>query len=1568
MATLKQCLKSAREAINSKLYEEAKDHCLSALELDAQNYNALVFLALCHQNLGDISQSEATYKKATFISPTIALAFQGLLGLYDTKQDKTGQIECLKQLQNLYQTAKDAAKFEDTLQRLAAIYEGEKDLLKAIEVLMAFIDASSGDSALDWMPKLSKDRLVELWEKIVLMQEMYDADFSRTEVEKRRRRLGADSVAITRMKVEKELMQTSKLDTYYAALLKIVDTGCKKNAIKIKQLNLLRRKLSGVEPAQKCEIISALKSLASELCENASHDAEPYSILIQHTNLMLENFDVQFMTIVAERLTDSELGAYAKAFLQWKVDHDSSSALDTLKAAGEFNDSDHFAQHLLAVLLYELKDYDASIDHGQKAKAAAERFQEISGEDLSGFLASIDLYLAKAYYHLGPKLFQTCLNLYSNVLNYDTSNYNALIGQCVILAAMESYDAAFEKVEEILKLYPTNLEAKSEKAMLWVAQQRYQEALEVMLELDANFGPSYSLLGMYFTQVEDDRSRALRCLEKSIEIDSSDEEAVQALLKLYYEEQRLEDCILVLKKATTLKPKSGLMWRHLAFLHLEKGLNLDAIAAFQSSLRCDVKDHLAWQGLAEAYVKEGKYIAALRALERARDLMPHAFEHTFLSATVKHQLGLLSNALTDYNASIKAAADAGIVHLPSVLGLAKVYVSKAKESFENGSYGMLVVSLCDGIYTCLKGLKRYPDSISLLQVMGESSFLFRMLPKGFVFAEDITKRLHEEYQVFVDIDSHGKYDWMTTQSSDTLECVLSLASICFYRCLRLTQQDKSQAENAVPSLLHDLSLALFYRYENLKGQGNQNDALLNFALSSVSSALHSDPLNPSYWNTLAKFTLFIKPSICQHALIRSLELNPKAVATSLNLGFLYLQYGDFELAQSAFERAQIIDPEACETWIGMAFTNADRNINETYAHLQHAYETSMGAPVSINYLYAYCLCKFTSMDVDSFSCLFLTKLCQLEPLNAAAWNLRGLAFEARGIYSETVLSFKRSMEVFDESAEPGVISMVRENLARALCSEGIYDESCKVYSKLGESSDMTIQALIGYGYALFFNQQLDQSLGILQSAMEKLRTSDADSFSKEYVEVTVALAQILYTLESDDHIELAYQYLVESLSSASDQTIKAVQCACAFGILRQDFDFAATCVEKLMQLSRVSYDLSQTDAEWLISRYFIMTKGLKAGERYLSRAIHMYPWLTWTWNNLASLLTRFSPDMARSCSNLVNATTVLSSSSLSQLSVADRLDTYLVVGLSKMSLPTSTCSMPSQSSLQRAILTSPTNVSIWIALAIQLRKQVPSLLNSTKSGLAENSLPEVAVKKLDTLRNVLAQAEYLCQARLVDLQTRQLETELIKCRKLLAWCTLLSVDCIITKSYLNASSADVTNDLQDAIQMNERLITSNEWQGTGIEAVAYQLLGHALHCAGAYGDCVAALQKSVEANSGSADLWEDLAEVYTDQWQLKQAALCHLQSLSLSPPLSKLRTTPLLRLSRLSLLSGDYETAQQCIRNTLKIDSLSPGGRLMQALSLLSSNPNSAVKAKKILGALNVADVDPFWVDWVLSM
>lgn len=76
MSFLKGQLKAAREAIQSKSFEYAREVSNQILVNDPSNYTGLVFLAVALQELEEIDEASVVYHRAIASNPTAMLAYQ----------------------------------------------------------------------------------------------------------------------------------------------------------------------------------------------------------------------------------------------------------------------------------------------------------------------------------------------------------------------------------------------------------------------------------------------------------------------------------------------------------------------------------------------------------------------------------------------------------------------------------------------------------------------------------------------------------------------------------------------------------------------------------------------------------------------------------------------------------------------------------------------------------------------------------------------------------------------------------------------------------------------------------------------------------------------------------------------------------------------------------------------------------------------------------------------------------------------------------------------------------------------------------------------------------------------------------------------------------------------------------------------------------------------------------------------------------------------------------------------------------------------------------------------------
>ena len=97
----------------------------------------------------------------------------------------------------------------------------------------------------------------------------------------------------------------------------------------------------------------------------------------------------------------------------------------------------------------------------------------------------------------------------------------------------------------------------------------------------------------------------------------------------------------------------------------------------------------------------------------------------------------------------------------------------------------------------------------------------------------------------------------------------------------------------------------------------------------------------------------LSPKVSQHSLVRSLHLNDNSAKVWTNLGSLYLQYNDYQLANEAFTKAQSADPEYAHAWLGQGIlATLFGNATEARGLLMHAFDIAKSSSMPAQRLFS----------------------------------------------------------------------------------------------------------------------------------------------------------------------------------------------------------------------------------------------------------------------------------------------------------------------------------------------------------------------------------------------------------------------------------------------------------------------------------------------------------------------------------------------------------------------------------------------------------------------------------------
>lgn len=362
-------------------------------------------------------------------------------------------------------------------------------------------------------------------------------------------------------------------------------------------------------------------------------------------------------------------------------------------------------------------------------------------------------------------------------------------------------------------------------------------------------------------------------------------------------------------------------------------------------------DFQTWLRLGEAYAHAGRHVAAIKAVERALALSPDNWTCIYVKGDILRQVHQFDQAIEAFEAVLTARPDDPAVRIALAgtyldLGYtqqATGYIPRAEGSFRMAiDLAVAVVNNSPGFRSsawktigdaafALSRRTSFHDPESI-----KSSFL-DLLPLFSTPADDTVSAVRATLSDQI------------SQDSVTGNTALFLAHASFQTRALIIEADAQTIATA------EFDVAVASKgLETVVDEGAR--AILSTqALGHVKNAVRADPMNPAYWNALGvlQFTTDIK--ISQHSFIMAIEADNKVCRRCIhsfaraevnyyqspiawtNLGLLYVAQADLQLANHAFYRAQVLDPDYALAWVGQALVaKGHGHLVEVRALLEHA--------------------------------------------------------------------------------------------------------------------------------------------------------------------------------------------------------------------------------------------------------------------------------------------------------------------------------------------------------------------------------------------------------------------------------------------------------------------------------------------------------------------------------------------------------------------------------------------------------------------------------------------------------
>lgn len=212
----KTSLKAAKSAIDTKKWEEAKEHANAVLEKDANNYFAKLFLGRANDGLKNFEESAQAYNDATKIKPADPQAWLGLRGMYEglgpSKVEEN--IEVGLKLAEIYMNLDDAHRSQSAIDKLVDHARRHGTKTQYAQALATQLPSSPVYSYLEGrLPDPSKT-----YTRIAEIHETQEAQTIKKLIDERKTRLGATLESTTKS-VKNEIYATSPLEGIYEEII-----------------------------------------------------------------------------------------------------------------------------------------------------------------------------------------------------------------------------------------------------------------------------------------------------------------------------------------------------------------------------------------------------------------------------------------------------------------------------------------------------------------------------------------------------------------------------------------------------------------------------------------------------------------------------------------------------------------------------------------------------------------------------------------------------------------------------------------------------------------------------------------------------------------------------------------------------------------------------------------------------------------------------------------------------------------------------------------------------------------------------------------------------------------------------------------------------------------------------------------------------------------------------------------------------------------------------------------------------------------------------------------------------
>ena len=458
--------------------------------------------------------------------------------------------------------------------------------------------------------EFSSDKKPFLLELVQIKETMLETQIAK-EINLRKSRLGADPLPILKIKVEEEFYMLSDLDVDYERLVGLENSETLKLDTIEKYLHFLSKKLPHVEKSLKDICSEKVLTFSSELLSNGRFSLLAISHILEAQNIPLRlrtaDFLAQFETQILE--SREPYASIIQSFLLFRKPKEDSylDALQLVRQGLEAVPGSVLGNALLCQILVLCDDASEAILAAEVAITKIKKAEDSFGWVLTTVVTEVQLILADCYSLLDYTA--QALVTYKSVIEIEAHSFNAWMGLGKLYTSLLKLTDARECFSNVLKIDAGHLEATSELGWICFLENDYPKALQLLngvlelgetgktyyriariywemggehrtnkdythahlikaIKLDSKMSDSFTFLGHYYRDLDNDLTRATKCYSKAISINPRDSDAVRSITDIWIKQGKVPDVVELLNQFLKFMPRSNWGWKQLGIVSI----------------------------------------------------------------------------------------------------------------------------------------------------------------------------------------------------------------------------------------------------------------------------------------------------------------------------------------------------------------------------------------------------------------------------------------------------------------------------------------------------------------------------------------------------------------------------------------------------------------------------------------------------------------------------------------------------------------------------------------------------------------------------------------------------------------------------------------------------------------------------------------------------------------------------------------------------------------------------------------------------------------------------------------